>query len=1040
MHWQYTPYIFYLLTVTVLSVGLALYSWKHRPVAGTVPFTILMLALAEWSLVYALRLSSVELQAKLLWARLRYLGIVTAPLAWLIFLMEYTGHERWLAPRRSAILAIPPLLTLLLVWTNEWHHLYWSKVWTEQAGSLVVWQAIYGPARWIHITYTYGVILWGLVLLARTWARSTGPYRGQVVVLIICSIIPVFGDALSTYKLIRFPLDTAPFAFALVGVIIVWNIYYLGLFNVVALARNLLMYSINGGVIVLDLQGRILYLNPTAERILDQPASRVLRLPVEQLSPTWAAVAERYRDTLEVHDELVLGDGEAQRYYDFHISPILDQRARPIGRLIVMYDITEHKRVETSLEAQKRLLENLVAIARATAKQTTLEATLRSALNMAISLTGAERGSLFVLDENGKVTCSVLASDDRPPRQRREIVERVMTSGLAGWVVRHRQPVLIPDTDQDERWMHLPDAPYTARSALAVPLASGPAVLGVLTLMHPQPNYFSPGHMYLINSAADQLVLAIRNAQMYEETRYLASHQATLYEVMRTAGVLSEPESISKAAVETITRLTGWPAVAILLLDESSTYLRVCAASGALAAATGWLIPPGQKAVWRAFNSGRPCHIPDLMDANEECEHSELFSNLACELAVPIHRGEQTSGVLLVAHEQPFAFSDRDVTLALSLAEAIALVLENARLYQAALVERSRLQALIESSQDGIVLVGIDHRILVINAQAVTFLNLSGTPAEWIGRPLSEALALLETRAAEAARLIRTDMESIEAGDETLRERECEIAPRTIYLTNLPVMLETSPLGRLLILRDITEERLVERMRDDLIHSMVHDLRNPLTAIYGALSFLDDTLGPQLSNAQRQLWDIAVENTNSMLRLVKAILEINRLESRQMPLEQGLVYLPSLVTMVLESQSLMASGKGITLANEVPPGLPPVWADERLLERVLQNLVGNAIKFTPDGGVVRVAARRDETNPGRVVVSVSDNGAGIPAEIRGRLFQKFVTGSQPERGSGLGLAFCRMAVEAHGERIWVEDTPGGGTTISFTMPLPPSVA
>jgi len=1040
MHWQYTPYIFNLAIVTVLSAGLALYSWKHRPVAGTVPFTVLMLALAEWSLVYALRLSSVELQAKLLWARLRYLGIVTAPLAWLLFLMEYTGHERWLKPRRLIILATPPLLTLLLVWTNEWHHLYWSKVWTEKAGSLVVWQATYGPARWIHTIYTYGAILWGLILLARTWARTTGPYRGQVVVLIICSIIPVFGDALSTYKLIQFPLDTAPFAFALVGVIIVWNIYYLGLFNVVTVARSLLMYNMKGGVIVLDMQGRILYLNPTAERILDQPSSRALRLQVEQLPPAWAAVVERYRDTLEVHDELVLGDGEAQSYYDFHISPILDQRARPIGRLVVMYDITEHKRAGANLEAQKRLLENLVAIARATAKQTTLDATLRSALNMALSLTGAERGSLFLLDKDGKVTHSILASDDRPPRQRREIVERVMTSGLAGWVVRHRQPALIPDTDHDERWIHLPDAPYTARSALAVPLASGSAVLGVLTLMHPQPGYFGPAHLYLISSAADQLVLAVRNAQMYEETRYLASHQTTLYEVMRTAGVLSEPESISKAAVETIARLTGWPAVAILLPDESSTHLRVCAASGALAAAAGWLIPSGQGTVGRAFNSGRPCHIPDLKDVDEECAHAELFSNLECELAVPIQRGGQTLGVLLVAHERPFAFRDRDVTLTLSLAEAVALTLENARLYQAAMVERGRLQALIEASQDGIVLVGTDQRILVINARATTFLNLPGAPTEWIGRPLSEALALLEARAAEAATLIRADMESIKAGDETTRERECEIAPRTIYLTNLPVTLGTSPLGRLLILRDITEERLVERMRDDLIHSMVHDLRNPLTAIYGALSFLDDTLGPQLSNAQRQLWDIAVENTNTMLRLVKAILEINRLESRQMPLEQGLVSLHSLVSMVLESQSLLAADKGISLANEVSPGLPPVWADERLIERVLQNLIGNAIKFTPDGGAVRVTARRDETVPGRVVVSVSDNGAGIPAEIRGRLFQKFVTGSQPERGSGLGLAFCRMAIEAHGERIWVEDTPGGGTTISFTMPLPPSVS
>jgi signal transduction histidine kinase len=241
----------------------------------------------------------------------------------------------------------------------------------------------------------------------------------------------------------------------------------------------------------------------------------------------------------------------------------------------------------------------------------------------------------------------------------------------------------------------------------------------------------------------------------------------------------------------------------------------------------------------------------------------------------------------------------------------------------------------------------------------------------------------------------------------------------------------------LLVLRDVTEERLLENMREDLVYAMVHDLRNPLTAIYGALSFFEDTVADIFSETERQLWEIARDNTDGMLQLIKAILDINRLESHQMPLEHELISLPGFVAGVLDSLLPLATSKGIRLESDVPSTLPPAWADEGLVERVLQNLIGNAVKFTPAAGVIRVTAHLDATERRRLLISVSDTGSGIPPAVQERLFQKFVTGKHDSRGSGLGLAFCRMVIEAHGERIWVEGTSEEGTTLTFTLPLPP---
>lgn len=153
-----------------------------------------------------------------------------------------------------------------------------------------------------------------------------------------------------------------------------------------------------------------------------------------------------------------------------------------------------------------------------------------------------------------------------------------------------------------------------------------------------------------------------------------------------------------------------------------------------------------------------------------------------------------------------------------------------------------------------------------------------------------------------------------------------------------------------------------------------------------------------------------------------------------MPLEQRAFSLADLVSEALQSQAALAGDKHIHLESQIPAELPPAWADAGLIARVLQNLIGNAIKFTLLHGTVRVTVAL-EKQPGsaKLLVQVRDSGAGIPPDIKPRLFQKFVSGQQPERGSGLGLAFCKLALEAHGERIWVESAPGTGATFIFSL-------
>ena len=168
-------------------------------------------------------------------------------------------------------------------------------------------------------------------------------------------------------------------------------------------------------------------------------------------------------------------------------------------------------------------------------------------------------------------------------------------------------------------------------------------------------------------------------------------------------------------------------------------------------------------------------------------------------------------------------------------------------------------------------------------------------------------------------------------------------------------------------------------------------------------------------------------------RLIQDLLDISAIEAGRFSVDRHPVEMADVILNAIESQQSLASAASIILASDVSPELPQIEADEERLLEVLENLVGNAIKFTPSGGSVRVGVAPDD---GRVRVSVSDDGPGIEPELASRLFGKFVTGRRPGRGSGLGLAFCRLAVEAHGGSIHLDPEPGRGATFHFTLPLP----
>src|SRR6266581_1309154 len=202
MHWQSIPYVLPVFASAVVSAWLALSAWRRRPKPGALPFSLLMLAVAQWSLGYALELISADLATKLFWDNVTWLGAVCAPAAWLVFALEYTGRTKWLTRRNVIILTLEPLVTLLLVWINGLHGLINNSVNLNTSGPFSSLVFTYGTWFWINIAYSYLLLLLGTLLISsliQALVRSATLYRGQIGALLVAVAAPWIANALTIF-------------------------------------------------------------------------------------------------------------------------------------------------------------------------------------------------------------------------------------------------------------------------------------------------------------------------------------------------------------------------------------------------------------------------------------------------------------------------------------------------------------------------------------------------------------------------------------------------------------------------------------------------------------------------------------------------------------------------------------------------------------------------------------------------------------------------------------------------------------------------
>jgi len=352
--YQYTPHIWPMLVPAAFTAALMIYVWHRRSVPGARPLAIAMLFLLPWTVSAALELAAVDAPTQVFWSKFQAVWQLPANTAILCFVLEYANLGRWLNRRTLALLAIPPLLDLLLILTNDAHH--WRWLGFSFDGYV---RPAYGSGTWVLLGYNYVLAaLQGIVLLW-LFVRSR-QHRWPVGLILISRLVMLFAYRLDVTGRNPFaPMDLVTLTLTLTAAMYTLALLGFHMFDLIPVARGTVIEQMREGMLVLDTQRRVVDLNPAAEKILGVPAARARGRKAIEILPAYPDLYAPLDEWGTVQSEISIGTGRAARYYSLYLSPLMDRRGFPLGYLILLRDVTGQKWAQAQLLEQQRVVATL---------------------------------------------------------------------------------------------------------------------------------------------------------------------------------------------------------------------------------------------------------------------------------------------------------------------------------------------------------------------------------------------------------------------------------------------------------------------------------------------------------------------------------------------------------------------------------------------------------------------------------------------------------------------------------------------------------
>jgi signal transduction histidine kinase len=650
--------------------------------------------------------------------------------------------------------------------------------------------------------------------------------------------------------------------------------------------------------------------------------------------------------------------------------------------------------------------------------------------------------------------------------------------GVSSEVIKNAKPILVSNSEQAGKLDTLQAGDGEAtESMVAVPMMVGNKARGMLSTQSYQPGIYTAEDAQILGTLANQAIVAIQNGRLFAETQNLAStlekrvvertaqlqrEQQNTETLLRILTEVSSSLDLDRALNRTLSLLNdaiGAEQGTILLVHAEDNLLHYRAGYGYLSdrnapGGRGFTLKIGEGLAGWVVQRREAVLVNDLHQDPRWVRSTVAGQDHRSAITVPMMVGEDVIGVLMVFQRAPNFFSAEMLNLVKAIAGQVAVAINNAHLYELIRDQAERLgvmlrkeqedasrsQAILEAVADGVLVTGSDNRITFVNSSTQGILGVPD--ARLLGNALDKIGGLFGKAATAWAETIRRwseDPSLYQAGDSYAEQVELE--NERIALVHLaPVILQNDFLGTVSIIRDITHEVEVDRLKSEFVATVSHELRTPMTAIKGYVDILTMGAAGALNENQMHFLEVVRNNIERLNTLVSDLLDISRIEAGRITLNPQSVDLHSIAEDVVAEvlNRSQNEDKPMALSLEAPKDLPPVLGDGDRVRQILGNLVNNAFNYTPQNGTIRVNIHQEN---GEVQVDVQDNGVGISPEDQGRVFDRFFRGENPlvlaTPGTGLGLPIVRQLVEMHNGRIWMTSTgvSGDGSTFSFTLPI-----
>ena len=692
-------------------------------------------------------------------------------------------------------------------------------------------------------------------------------------------------------------------------------------------------------------------------------------------------------------------------------------------------------------------------------------------------LLNVEEGSLLLLDSE---TDEMVFTYTTGPVGQKLLGQRLrLDSGLAGYVYSSGQSVMVNDVQSDTRFDDSTDQTtgYTTRSLLAVPLRGVGGVQGVIEVMNRRDSMpFTQDDQRLLEALSDYAVIALENAQRFAQVDKALARRAQ--ELVRTNDQLEHN-------LRSLTALNAF-GTAIYTSLRSAEEIYAMTARGVMELNN----PLG---AWIFLQENQQWHpsiaLGPTLRMNAELQ--QLLSEVVLQgtpkvfydrpaqlqaigcytlLIVPLRATQYVLGCLCVGYAERLAEAPDLETVNLFATQAASAV-ESLSLFQYVRNAHDQMLSVLESTREAMVLIDGDGCVAIANNRLFELTGLTESILE-AHLPLSqffERWAAVSLYAPGEMARLQKEMLSVLQHDAPFLSGELNEQNQhqvLEYIVLNALSSGDSQGGVLLVMRDITETKESERLRQDLTNMIVHDLRSPLSSVMAAVEMMTRGVTGELNNRQQHVLHIADVNAQQMLAMINNLLDISRLEAGRMPLTLASANLGSIIDSVSTQMQSLAQDRLVTLRVGGTNNLPEVNVDASLIARVVQNLIANALKFSNRGSYIDVQVQKlsdyatflkdlgfdkhSRPNPPsvlleqladpeqakqRLIVGVRDYGIGIAPRDREKIFAKFEQIGERRSGTGLGLTFCKLVVEAHSGLIWVTSSLGQGSTFFFTLPI-----